>query len=173
MHKLLNKKRTFPDNWQNLSQEQVLENVKYLIENYKKYNIVFHGDKVQIGNIFIHKSETQILGYTYPVYVINNRMFTVYGEVGHKISELIYHCRHPEDEKNLSEKLDEFLKKRKQDLYFVLMVVVAAVMGAAVLGVNDKIKRQKQKQQEQLEKIVNQKNNQIKMLKINQKLRGL
>lgn len=112
MHKLFNKKRTFPDNWQNLSQEQVLENVKYLIENYKKYNIVFYGDKVQIGNIFIHKSEMQILGCTYPVYVINNRMFTVYSEVGHKISELIYHCGHLEDEKNLSEKLDEFLKKR-------------------------------------------------------------
>lgn len=178
MHKLfVNKKRAFPNNWSKLSQEKAMENIKYLIENYKNYNITFHGDKIQIDNIFIEKKEMQILGSSYPVYVINNRMFTVHSEMGHHISTLIYHCRHPEKEKTLWEKMEEFLKKHKLDITFVLIALVAAMVCVAIVRINDKNKKQKQKQQEQFEKIVNTKNNQIKTLNIvnimNQKLRSL
>ncbi len=177
MHKLFDKKRTFPNNWSNLSQEKALEYINYLIKNYKNYNITFHGDKIQIDNIFIEKKEMQILRYTFLVYVINNRMFTLYSEVGRQISTLIYYCRHPEKEKTLWEKLEEFLKKHKLDMTFVLIALVAAMVCVAIVRINDKNKKQKQKQQEQFEKIVNTKNNQIKTLNIvnimNQKLRSL
>ena len=40
MLKKFKKNRVFPNNWSNLSQEQVLENIRYLLENYKKHKIV-------------------------------------------------------------------------------------------------------------------------------------
>ena len=114
MSKLFNKKRAFLNNWENLSEEQVLDNIKYLLENYKKYNITLLGNgRVRIDNILIYKKEMQILGYKYNVYVINKRMFTVNGQVGGYISKLIYRCQHQEKEKTLIEKLEEFLKKHK------------------------------------------------------------
>ena len=116
MHKLFNKKRAFFNNWQNLSQEQVLDNIKYLLENYKKYNISLLGkDRVRIDNILICKKEIQILWYKYSVYMINKRMFTVNSQVGSYISKLIYCCEHAKDEQILKGKLGA-LKIKTLDL---------------------------------------------------------
>lgn len=116
MHKLFNKKRAFLNNWQNLSQEQVLDNIKYLLENYKKYNISLLGkDRVRIDNILIYKKEIQILWYKYSVYMINKRMFTVNSQVGSYISKLIYCCEHAKDEQILKGKLGA-LKIKTLDL---------------------------------------------------------
>ena len=116
MHKLFNKKRAFFNNWQNLSQEQVLDNIKYLLENYKKYNISLLGkDRVRIDNILICKKEIQILWYKYSVYMINKRMFTVNSQVGSYISKLIYCCEHAKDEQLLKGKLGA-LKIKTLDL---------------------------------------------------------
>lgn len=164
MHKKFKKNRVFPNDWSNLSQEQALENIQYLLENYNKCNIVFYGDdRLRIGNIYIHRKEVQILEYRYTVYEINRRLFTVDGEVGCYISKLIYCCHHPEKEKNLIEKLEEFLKRRKLDIIFVLVLVCAAMVCIATMRVIEKSK--KQKQQEQFEKIVNVKNKQMEILR--------
>ena len=114
MLKKFKKNRVFPNNWSDLSQEQALENIQYLLENYNKYNIIFlTDDSVRIDNVRIRKKEVQIFQYKYTVYEINGRMFTVDGEVGRSISRLIYCCRHPKKEKTLIKKLEDFLKSYK------------------------------------------------------------
>ncbi len=114
MLKKFKKNRVFPNNWSDLSQEQALENIQYLLGNYNKHNIIFlTDDSVRIDNIRIRKKEVQIFQYKYTVYEINGRMFTVDGEVGRSISRLIYCCRHPEKEKTLIKKLEDFLKSYK------------------------------------------------------------
>lgn len=114
MLKKFKKNRVFPNNWSDLSQEQALENIQYLLENYNKHNIIFlTDDSVRIDNVRIRKKEVQIFQYKYTVYEINGRMFTVDGEVGRSISRLIYCCRHPKKEKTLIKKLEDFLKSYK------------------------------------------------------------
>ena len=49
----MSKKRIFPDDWSNLSDKQVIENIKYLRCNYKKHDIKVHNNYVQIDNVKI------------------------------------------------------------------------------------------------------------------------
>ena len=113
MHKLFKKKRAFPNNWASLSQEQVLDNVQYLLKHLRKYCIgVLGADYVRIENIIIRRKKVQISRYIYDVYDINKRMFTVDGEVGHWISKLIYCCQHSEKEMGLKEKIKEQFEKQ-------------------------------------------------------------
>ena len=120
MHKFFKKKRALPNNWKNLSQEQALEIIQYLLSNYRKHKISFdENGEIKIDNISIHQQEVQILGYTYNVYVINKRMFTVDGEVGHYISRLIDCCKHAKDKQRLPEKLKNFgkiINEKKQSI---------------------------------------------------------
>lgn len=178
MFNLFKKKRTFPNDWSNLSQEESAANIEYLLKNYKKHRITFLGEgRLSIDNVHIHQENKKILYYDYNVYVVNNRMFTIDSDVGQCISKLIYYCRHSENEKDWLEKLEEFWKNHKLDMSFVLVIIAVAVMCIAIVHLNEKNKKQKQKQQEQFEKIFNQKNQQIKTLKIanimNQKIRVL
>jgi hypothetical protein len=50
------KKRSFPDDWSDLSLEQVSDNIGYLLKNYKRYNISKSGTgTISIGNVNISK----------------------------------------------------------------------------------------------------------------------
>lgn len=110
MH-LFKKKRVFPNNWSDLSQEHVLENVRYLLKNYKKYNICLpRNNIVRIDNVRIQRKEVQILRYTFDVYEINKRMVTVDSDIGHSVTELIRCCEHSEREQGFREKFKKWKK---------------------------------------------------------------
>lgn len=50
------KKRSFPDDWSDLSFEQVSDNIGYLLKNYKRYNISKSDTgTISIGNVNISK----------------------------------------------------------------------------------------------------------------------
>ena len=76
------KKRSFPDDWSNLTYEQVSENIKYLQENYKRYKVSQSGDgTIHIGNVNISSEYTLQIPYERMICVkINNRQICVNGD---------------------------------------------------------------------------------------------
>ena len=177
MH-IFKKKRKFPNNWTNLSVVQSVDNIKYLLENYRKYNITLQSDdKVLIDNVIIRKDKASILGYTYDVYVINNRIFTIDGFVGQYITQLIDCCKNTIDEKTLMEKLEQFVKQHKLDLYYIFLAICVAIACFKVFCVSEKSKQKKEEYQEQSEKFINVKKQQTNLKTFNivnqQRTRGL
>ena len=176
MHMFNKKKRKFLNDWANLSVEKSVDNIKYLLENYRKYNITLQNDdKVLIDNVIIRKDKADILGYTCDVYVVNNRIFTIDGFVGQYITQLIDCCKNIKDEKTLMEKLEQFVKKNKFYLYYIFLAICLAIACFKVFCVSEKSKQNEEKQQEQLKKVINVKKQQanLKTLQFNQKTRGL
>jgi len=163
MH-MFKKKRKFPNNWTNLSVEQSVDNIKYLLENYRKYNITLQSDdRVLIDNVIIRKDKASILGYTYDVYVINNRVFTIDGFIGQYITQLIDCCKNTTDEKTLMEKLEQFVKQHKLDLYYIFLAICLAIACFKFFSVIEKSKQNEEKQQEQLKKVINVKKQQANL----------
>ena len=176
MHMFNKKKRKFLNDWTNLSVEKSVDNIKYLLENYRKYNITLQNDdKVLIDNVIIRKDKADILGYTCDVYVVNNRIFTIDGFVGQYITQLIDCCKNIKDEKTLMEKLEQFVKQNKLDLFYIFLAICLAIACFKVFCVSEKSKQNEEKQQEQLKKVINVKKQQanLKTLQFNQKTRGL
>ena len=61
----MSKKRAFPDDWSELSDVEIAENIKYLRKYYKKHDIRVHNSYVQIGNIKIQTCSRPKIGTPY------------------------------------------------------------------------------------------------------------
>lgn len=93
------KKIAFPDDWSDLSDEQVLENIQYLQKKYKKYKISQPDDKrIKIDNVEICRGQEEIVsghvvgnGRTY--YTINNKTYYRNEENGKELIDLIHLCK--------------------------------------------------------------------------------
>ena len=47
-------KHVFPENWQNISDDEVIEHLQYLVEHYKEYKISVYREYVKIGDVLFH-----------------------------------------------------------------------------------------------------------------------
>lgn len=111
------KKRKFPNNWSDLSMEQVWTNIQYLLKNHKKYNVVLLGeDSIRIDNILICKKEVKILWHTYQVYDINKRMFTVDSDVGCSVTKLMSCCKQNDGKQSFIHKVKNWNKNFVENL---------------------------------------------------------
>lgn len=79
----MSKKRIFPDDWSNLSDKQVIENIKYLRCNYKKHDTKVHNNCIHIDNIKIHPCARPKIGTPYKtIYAAED--IEVYKEINKK-----------------------------------------------------------------------------------------
>ena len=151
-------KRYFPNDWSNVSQEEALRDIQYLLKNYKRYKISILGDRhVLIGNVDIRKEEKTILNNKFTVYTINKRSFTVDSEVGFYLSRLIYLCEQEKAEKTFLEKVQAFWNRFGYDAVFGVSVIGIAILCAAGICIGEKYERQQQERQKQLEKVIDNK----------------
>ncbi|MBR5904684.1 MAG: hypothetical protein IKZ49_04090 [Alphaproteobacteria bacterium] len=74
------KKIAFPYDWSNLSDEQVLENVRYLRKNAKKYNRSFKDGVLYMDNVKIHLTNDIIDNQYVDCVIINNKKHLLEGE---------------------------------------------------------------------------------------------
>lgn len=72
------KKRVFPDDWFDMSEKQVLENVRYLKRNYKQYKIKSVDDNtVSIGNVKLCSFDKKMDdGVYHRLHTINNKILS-------------------------------------------------------------------------------------------------
>ena len=148
-------KRYFQNDWSNVSQEEALRDIQYLLKNYKRYKISILGDRhVLLDNVDIRKQEQKILGYDFMTYIVNNRSFTVDNEVGFCLSRLIYLCEQEKSKKSVIEKIKNFFKSNTHDTAFVAALIGISVLCATAIYTSDKIAQEQQKQQKQFEKML-------------------
>lgn len=68
-------KTDFPDDWSALTDKQVLENIEYLLNNYKQYEIHKYDDNwVKIGNVSVRHRDGWS-GGRYEYYSVNEKLY--------------------------------------------------------------------------------------------------
>ena len=90
----MSKKSSFLNDWSNLTESQVSENIEYLLKNYRKYKITNPElYKIQIENVVIEIKEIRTAkGILYRHFVINGRAFPYDSSLGRKLSMLRMRC---------------------------------------------------------------------------------
>lgn len=88
------KKIAFPNDWSDLSEEQIQENVQYLQKNYKKYEISEPDNKsIKIGNVVISRSTEGNIANGHTYYTINNKKYYRNKGIAKELAELMHLCR--------------------------------------------------------------------------------
>ena len=88
------KKIAFPNDWSDLSEEQVLENIQYLQKNYKKYDISKPDDKhIKIDNIIICRDNEGDIGNGRTYFIINGKKYYRDEIIGKEIIDLMHLCK--------------------------------------------------------------------------------
>ena len=156
------KKIAFPDDWSDLSDEQVLENIQYLQKKYKKYKISQPDDKhIKIDNVVICRGQEEIVsghvvgnGRTY--YTINNKTYYRNEENGKELVDLIHLCKmHLVPFKD---KVNKWVKDNKSDIKYLGLggSAVLAIFVFAYFMAIDSDKSAKQSRDQLKKEIVNE-----------------
>ena len=88
------RKIAFPNDWSDLSEEQVLENIQYLQKNYKKYEISQPDDNsIKIGNVVISRSTEGNVANGRTYYTINNKKYYRNKGTAKELAELMHVCK--------------------------------------------------------------------------------
>ena len=148
----------FPDDWSNLSDEQILENIQYLQKNYKKYKItIVDGKCIKIGNIAICRDNEEIIsghvvGTGRTFYTINNKKYYRNEENGKELIDLIHLCKM--STLSFKDKFEKWFKDNKdniKDWGLAGTTIVALFVFVYVMAIysdkNAKQSRQKLKQE--------------------------
>ena len=106
------RKIAFPNDWSNLSDEQVLENIQYLQKNYKKYEISKPDDKtIKIDNVLISRGTDGNVANGRTYYTVNNQKYYRNENNGKELIDLIHLCKM--HIRPLKEKILDLYKKDK------------------------------------------------------------
>jgi len=96
-------KRKFPNDWSNLTDAKLQQNLKYLQKYYKRYNVTSSDRKsVDIGNVNIHWEIRNSVMY----YIVNNKAYPYKTEIGHMLCRLLLGARN--STKTFKEKFENF-----------------------------------------------------------------
>lgn len=88
------KKIAFPNDWSDLSEEQVQENVQYLQKNYKKYEISQPDDNsIKIDNVVISRNTEGNVANGRTYYTINNKKYYRNKGIAKELAELMHICK--------------------------------------------------------------------------------
>lgn len=88
------KKIAFPNDWSDLSEEQVLENIQYLQKNYKKYEISQPDDNsIKIDNVVISRNTEGNVANGRTYYTINNKKYYRNKGTAKELAELMHICK--------------------------------------------------------------------------------
>ena len=98
----MSKKREFPSDWSNMTDDQVLENVTYLLANYKKYKVVSGDFNKKIGNVNIHAHVDKSVPGWMTYWHINGKRISDNTELGKVVGSLfqeVCHYKRPVNKK--------------------------------------------------------------------------
>ena len=88
------RKIAFPNDWSDLSDEQVLENIQYLQKNYKKYEISQPDDNsIKIDNVVISRNTEGNVANGRTYYTINNKKYYRHEDSAKELVDLIHLCK--------------------------------------------------------------------------------
>ncbi len=148
------KKIAFPDDWSELSDERVLENIQYLQKNYKKYNISQPDDKhIKIDNVIICRDNESAVNNSRICFTINNKKYYRNNDNGKELSELMHLCKM--HIRPLREKILDCWKNDKGTVCegsFMVILFIGACVLANYVGKHKQDFEPKVKQEEKIKK---------------------
>ena len=151
------KKIAFPDDWSDLSDEQVLENIQYLQKKYKKYKISQPDDKhIKIDNVVICRDNEGSVGNGRTYYTINNKRYYRHEDNAKELVDLIHLCKmHLAPFKD---KVNKWAKDNKADIKYLGLggSAVLAIFVFAYFMAIDSDKSAKQSRDQLKKEIVNE-----------------
>ena len=148
------KKLSFPDDWSNLTEEQVLENIKYLSKHYKRYKVKAIDDKsVSVDNVFMKIGvRPNAQGVASPVIIINKKVIyqSDRQDLYSMTFRLMKNCRKYSRPffKRIEDRLEdtELFSSYNGRPGIVLMISLALLIGCAVCARKASTKRIKREQ---------------------------
>lgn len=145
----MSKKREFPSDWSNMTDDQVLENVTYLLANYKKYKVVSGDFNKKIGNVNIHAHVDKSVPGWMTYWNINGKCIRDDTELGKVVGFLfqeVCHYKRP-----VNKKLNNFWRGNRNiiasSVATGLMIVGICVFVGIKLGNRCKRKQEQFKQE--------------------------
>lgn len=125
----------FPENWKNISSEEAIKHIEYLLEHYQEYDMSKFGDNgIIINEIYFYPLNISLRhGVTFKYMDIN--MQKVYGnteDIYPMIQQLIDVC-HVEINKRETEKAINAAKKAKKQK--VKNIVLGSISGALLVAI--------------------------------------
>ena len=148
------KKIAFPDDWTELSDERVLENIQYLQKNYKKYQISQPDDKhIKIDNVIICRDNENEISNSRICFTINNKKYYRNENNGKELIDLIHLCKM--QMRPLKEKILDCWKKDKSTVCegsFMAALFIGACILANYAGKHRQDFDKDNKQEENIKK---------------------
>jgi hypothetical protein len=116
-------KHIFPENWQNISDDEVIEHLQYLVEHYSEYKISVYREYVKIGDVLFHNFYSCEPKNLVKYYDINfQRLYT------DPNSKAFILCKELEEictDEFQKRKIMRYAKKRKIALYTFCVVLIS------------------------------------------------
>lgn len=148
----MSKKREFPSDWSNMPDDEVLENVTYLLANYKKYKVVSGDFNKQIGNVNIHAYVDKRVPGWMTYWHINGKRISDNTELGKVVGYLfqeVCHYKRP-----VNKKLNKFWQDYSETIGWGL--VGLALTSLLIFAHVIKNKKQEQFKQEIIKEALEQ-----------------
>lgn len=111
-------KRVFPDDWSDLTEKQVLDNVRYLKRNFKQYKLKLIDDNtVSIDNIKITSLDKKMDdGIYHRIHIINNKsLCRLYISDFSDVCALYSICKH---------EIEQIKKRHKRVIGTVMLIII-------------------------------------------------
>lgn len=154
----------FPENWNNISSEEAIKHIKYLLEHYQEYDMCKFGDNgIIINEIYFYSLAISLRhGFTFKYMDIN--MQKVYGsteDIYPMIQQLIDVCNVEINKRKTEEAINAAKKAKKQKVKNIVLgsisgALLVAIFAATGYMINDifKIIDKERARQNQIEKEV-------------------
>lgn len=138
----MTEKRSFPDNWSSLTDEEVVENIQYMLNyyKYKEYEIVRNNkDTISIGDVRLSKSKFQ----KQDLFCVNQKFYPR-GDIYDLLDRLYDACAREIDYRKAFAKFQKQQDKRERRFYWwqnkkaavicygVMILIMSALFGFAV-----------------------------------------
>lgn len=125
----------FPENWKNISSEEAIKHIEYLLEHYQEYDMSKFGDNgIIINEIYFYPSNISLQhGVTFKYMIIN--MQKVYGstkDIYPMIQQLIDVCHVEINKREKEEAINAAKKAKKQK---VKNIVLGSISGALLVAI--------------------------------------
>ena len=125
----------FPENWKNISSEEAIKHIKYLLEHYQEYDMCKFGDNgIVINEIYFYPVVISLRhGFTFKYMDIN--MQKVYGsteDIYPMIQQLIDVCNVEINKRKTEEAINAAKNAKKQK---VKNIVLGSISGALLVAI--------------------------------------
>lgn len=149
--------RQFPENWKNISSEEAIKHIKYLLEHYQEYDMRKFGDNgIVINEIYFFPVVISLQhGATFKYMDINwQKVYDSTEDIYPMIQQLIDVCNVEINKRKTEEVINAAKKAKKQKVKNIVLGSISGVLLVAIFAATVKIIDKEHARQNKIEKEV-------------------